>query len=106
MPENLAIFPAISVSPRKKKRYNFFLQSVPVISVDHHIYNTIRNLACHSVWAADLCLLKCCPRARSVHLRPFLKCDIYVFNLAFTGSRIYLHSTESDRRLELKPGEP
>lgn len=29
---------------KKKKRYNFFLQSVPVVSVDH-IYNTIRNLA-------------------------------------------------------------
>lgn len=83
------------------------MQSVSVISADmHHSYIMIWNLACaiqcelqiHACWNAI--------QEPQVHLKPFFICNMRTSNLTFTDTRIYLHSMESGRRLEVKTGEP
>lgn len=93
-------FPAVSVAPRKKK-CNFLMQSMSVISVDmYHSYITICNLA-HGI-QCELQIRACWNAVQEPqgHLKPFFNC-----NLTFTDTKIYLHNMEGGRRLELKPGE-
>lgn len=82
------------------------MQSASVISVVvYHSYIMIWTLA-HAI-QCELQILACwnAVQETQVHVKPFFNCNLYMVNLTFTDTRIYLHSMESGSRLELKPGE-
>lgn len=83
------------------------MQSVSVISADmYHSYIMIWNLARAIQFEPQICASWNADQQPQVHLKTFFNCNMYMFNLTFTDTTIYLNSMESGRRLELKTGEP